>query len=81
MSSTSHEVCELWNGIGVVRTLGEPEIKEIIYLADRAKDEKTLGLYSLESLKEELERCKVTEGEHEVEGEFKCGPFRLRRKC
>ncbi|RPA77953.1 hypothetical protein BJ508DRAFT_319010 [Ascobolus immersus RN42] len=30
MSSTSEEVCELWNGTGVVRTAGKPEVKEIV---------------------------------------------------
>ncbi|KAF8248447.1 hypothetical protein K440DRAFT_583372, partial [Wilcoxina mikolae CBS 423.85] len=29
MSSTSHEVCELWNGQGIVRTIGRPEIQQI----------------------------------------------------
>ncbi|KAI5849657.1 hypothetical protein DFP73DRAFT_619254 [Morchella snyderi] len=30
MSSTSHEVCELWNGQNIVRTLGAPDIQEVI---------------------------------------------------
>ncbi|KAF8535765.1 hypothetical protein BDD12DRAFT_796787, partial [Trichophaea hybrida] len=30
MSSTSHEVCELWNGRQVVRIIGSPPIKEFI---------------------------------------------------
>jgi hypothetical protein len=34
MSSTSHEVCELWNGEGIVRAMGKPKIQQIIYLKD-----------------------------------------------
>lgn len=53
MSSTSHEVCELWNGQGVVRTVGRPEIQEIIYLEElkNEKDPETFGLYTVESAK------------------------------
>ena len=32
MSSTSHDVCELWNGRGVVRVLGSSPIIELYYL-------------------------------------------------
>jgi hypothetical protein len=31
MSSTSSEVCELWNGYVVVRVLGSPPILELLY--------------------------------------------------
>jgi hypothetical protein len=31
MSSTSHDVCELWNGDGVARVLGRPEILELVH--------------------------------------------------
>ncbi|KAG0636076.1 hypothetical protein HOY80DRAFT_1090215 [Tuber brumale] len=31
MSSTSHEVCELWNGEAIVRVMGSPEVVEILY--------------------------------------------------
>ncbi|KAI5794250.1 hypothetical protein DFH27DRAFT_484731 [Peziza echinospora] len=48
MSSTSHELCELWNGLGVVRTMGRPQITEIIYF-ESLKDTETFGLYTLES--------------------------------
>jgi hypothetical protein len=34
MSSTSHEVCELWNGQTVVRMVGRPEIQQLVYLED-----------------------------------------------
>ncbi|KAF8241203.1 hypothetical protein K440DRAFT_22882 [Wilcoxina mikolae CBS 423.85] len=48
MSSTSHEVCELWNGQGIVRTMGRPEVQQIIYLEDQ-KGEDTFGLHTVES--------------------------------
>lgn len=48
MSSTSHEVCELWNRQGIVRTMGRPEVQQIIYLEDQ-KDQKTFGLHTVES--------------------------------
>ena len=50
MSSTSHEVCELWNGQGIVRTMGKPEVQELIFL-EEYKDTETYGLYTLSTLK------------------------------
>ena len=47
MSSTSHEVCELWNGQGIVRTMGAPEVQQIIYLEDE-KDSEYYGLFTVE---------------------------------
>lgn len=32
MSSVSQEVCELWNGKSIVRSTGQPEVKQIIHL-------------------------------------------------
>ena len=62
MSSTSHEVCELWNGQGIIRTMGAPEVQEIIYLEDykdyedredrgNREDPKTYGLFTVEKAK------------------------------
>ncbi|KAF2421814.1 hypothetical protein EJ08DRAFT_641261, partial [Tothia fuscella] len=48
MSSTSQEVCELWNGLAMVRTIGQPKIAQIIYLPAH-KDSPTFGLYTLET--------------------------------
>ncbi|KAL2009325.1 hypothetical protein VTN00DRAFT_7519 [Thermoascus crustaceus] len=31
MSSTSSDICELWNGVGVVRVVGKPSMLELIY--------------------------------------------------
>ncbi|KAG0643606.1 hypothetical protein HOY80DRAFT_899530 [Tuber brumale] len=31
MSSTSHEVCELWNGEAIVRVMGSPKVAELLY--------------------------------------------------
>jgi hypothetical protein len=67
MSSTSHEVCELWNGKAVVRTLGRPMVQQLVFLGDCQEDrdmmtrnlydEMTFGLFTLE----EARRAKVLE--------------------
>lgn len=56
MSSTSHEVCEMWNGQNIVRIMGAPKIRELIYInpaknlpeAQNDDNEKTCGLYTLD---------------------------------
>ena len=49
MSSTSNEVCELCNGEGIVRTMGVPEIKQIIILNGcTCGPEKCYGLHTVE---------------------------------
>lgn len=53
MSSTSHEVYELWNGQGVVRTIGRPEIQQIVYQDALGGNGETLGLYTVESAEED----------------------------
>ena len=53
MSSTSHEVCELWNGQGLVRTMGRPEVQQIIYLDEMRDDPETFGLYTMETARED----------------------------
>ncbi|KAF8536878.1 hypothetical protein BDD12DRAFT_746745, partial [Trichophaea hybrida] len=49
MSSTSHEVFELWNGQGIIRTMRNAEIQQIVYLEELKTDDKTFGLYTMES--------------------------------
>ena len=34
MTSTSQEVCELWNGKVVIRTIGRPRVCHIIFLGE-----------------------------------------------
>ncbi|KAG0643607.1 hypothetical protein HOY80DRAFT_343704 [Tuber brumale] len=34
MSSTSHEVCELWNGEAIVRVMGSPKVAELLCFPD-----------------------------------------------
>jgi hypothetical protein len=46
LSSTSHEVCELWNGQAVVRMVGRPEVQQLVFL-ECCKDPKKLGLYTV----------------------------------
>lgn len=62
MSSTSHEVCELWNGESVVRTLGRPLVKQIVVMRYDLHNPKTFGLHTVETavksrLESEGERC------------------------
>lgn len=46
MSSTSHEVSELWNGDGIIRTMGKGQVAQILFLMDREGDTNH-GLYTL----------------------------------
>lgn len=39
MSSTSNEVCELWNGQQIVRVMGEGPIREFIILMPKEGEE------------------------------------------
>lgn len=48
MSSTSADVCELWNGHNLVRVIGSPSIMELFYLKDSPS--RTHGIYRLEEL-------------------------------
>ena len=51
MPSTSNEVCELWNGRGIVRMMGQPEVEKIIYLEnlrDMEDFKETYGLFTVE---------------------------------
>jgi hypothetical protein len=49
MSSTSHDVCELWNGKAIVRTAGRPMVKQLIYLDWlKDKEEEGFGLFTLD---------------------------------
>jgi hypothetical protein len=51
MSSTSHEVCELWDGEGIVRTTGKGIVKQIVYLEGRGDPEKECFLFTLTDAK------------------------------
>lgn len=37
MSSTSEDVCELWNGSEIVRSLGSPPVREFIILIPKSR--------------------------------------------
>jgi len=52
MSSTSHEVCELWNGQAVVRVFGRPEIQQLIFLDD-CEDMENFGIYTVTTAEDE----------------------------
>ena len=38
MSSVSQEVCEVWNGTSIVRSMGSPQVKQIIHLPAGKED-------------------------------------------
>jgi hypothetical protein len=52
MSSTSHEVCELWNGQAVVRMVGRPEVQQLVFFKCY-QGEKGLGLYTVAAAEKE----------------------------
>lgn len=47
MSSTSHEVCELWNGQQLVRIMGAPPIRELLHIGSNY-EKHTYRLFTLE---------------------------------
>jgi hypothetical protein len=47
MSSTSEDVCEIYNGKTLIRTMGRPLIKQLVYL-DSLREGKEFGLFSLD---------------------------------
>ncbi|KAG8352522.1 hypothetical protein FVEN_g12968 [Fusarium venenatum] len=58
MSSTSAEMGELFNGKGIVRTMGQSKIAQFIvfphtFNADKKNDRETLGIHTLKSATEE----------------------------
>jgi len=63
MSSTSKEVCEMFNGKAIVRTMGTPSIAQIIIFPDRYKAlegkeddaDKSCGIHKLETAVDEHE--------------------------
>lgn len=68
MSSTSSDVCELWNGQGVVRVLGSPRILQLIYIESEI-DGPEAGIYELrDAVKQNLYR------EEQHQGRFVFGP-------
>ena len=48
MSSVSHEVCELWNGASIVRSLGSPQIKQIIHIPAKEGDSSSESFITLD---------------------------------
>ena len=48
MSSTSRDVGELWNGESIVRIVGRPTIKQLIFIEKKKDDPMTYGLFTLD---------------------------------
>ncbi|CAG2003640.1 unnamed protein product [Fusarium graminearum] len=53
MSSTSTEVCELYNGEGIVRTMGKPYIGQIVICPDQFPNGDSCGIHTLETAKKD----------------------------
>jgi hypothetical protein len=56
MSSTSKEVCEMFNGRGIIRTMGRPTIAQIVIFPDlynkweqNPGDDTTCGIYTIQT--------------------------------
>lgn len=49
MSSTSHEVCELFNGKHIIRAVGRPQLQQFIYFKDLEASDDDCGLHTLKS--------------------------------
>lgn len=76
MSSTSVDVCELWDGQGVVRAMGAAPIIELIYLVPKKSKYRTMepeiqkiwtegnfGIYDFESAKSSILECESSNGD------------------
>ncbi|RPA81608.1 hypothetical protein BJ508DRAFT_209014, partial [Ascobolus immersus RN42] len=57
-TSTSHDVCEIWNGQSVVRLVGSPRILQLVYLADMDGTEPEDRILTLET--KTKTRCRFT---------------------
>jgi len=71
MSSTSHEVCELWNGQAIVRVMGSPDIAEILYFEDMAHGKDKCGLFTFKTAVKEgiLKNAKETSKDESTRAE------------
>lgn len=49
MSSTSRDVGELWNGESIVRSMGRPNVVQLILIRSEINNTKTRGLYTLKT--------------------------------
>ena len=57
LSSTSREVCEVYNGRGVVRTLGTPRLTQLIIFPQQyLRDDLTCGIHTLQTAYESKPR-------------------------
>jgi hypothetical protein len=70
MSSTSHEVCELWNGQQIVRIMGSPEIRELIRIDKKAKARRSEGHAEMSSIFTTLEQAMKKEMVSKVKGKY-----------
>ena len=69
MSSTSREVCELWNGHEIVRIMGEGPIREFIILLPEDKEEGETNSESRPAGSQPLSGVPASEGSESKAGE------------
>ncbi|KAG0636075.1 hypothetical protein HOY80DRAFT_1090207 [Tuber brumale] len=71
MSSTSHEVCELWNGEAIVRVMGSTKFAEILYFQDGADGKGGSKFFTLEAAKDNgiLRNAKKRRKDRPTQGE------------
>jgi hypothetical protein len=76
-SSTSDDVCELWNGVGIVRVAGSPDILQLIYDRDNAgrtddrephrENDGSVGVYALHEAMKDSTENRVPDSEYHSE--------------
>ena len=77
MSSVSKEVCELWNGTSIVRSRGNPEVKQIIHLPTKEGDTSPESFITMnpDTWSTEDDKYRLTTGdtiEKDIEHEKSC---------
>ncbi|KAK4205323.1 ankyrin repeat-containing domain protein [Triangularia verruculosa] len=76
MSSTSNEVCELWNGQEIVRVMGQGPIREFIILIPEGDTEDETMTESVTGTEDESDSESGSKNENESENEREFGDWR-----
>ncbi|KAI9866732.1 MAG: Ankyrin-2 [Trichoglossum hirsutum] len=86
MSSTSEDVCELWNGQSIVRVMGSPSIVELILLEEppssddqeqqrlKSPDDRCYGIYDFNQAKKDRIILRKSEGGKPESDSFRTAP-------
>jgi hypothetical protein len=70
MSSTSNELCELWNGSNVVRCMGSGAVTEFIHVLPKAAIEKGADMTNFKTMELESGSPKTTTGKDAKMGDI-----------